>query len=517
MRWTPAYSETAAGLADGVARRRGGEIFVLFLLLALLPPLAGAVSLELEAAQMELGQPLRGVVLTAQAPTAETLQPLEADFAVVVRGGAERQADGRYRLGFSLYPRREGAVPLPDDITARVSSKQLPPPQGDDCTDAVGRPCREHAAQGRGEGIRSIFVTAAIERGQLLEVRQSVSTLSPWVRQQVLVLLEVITPEPYASLQADPVSLPGFEVIPLPGSSEKVATAAGTQTRLRAGWALFAVAPGRYRPALPPLRYRLSGASRRLFPLTLPALEARALPPYVPPTLPVGRVELSSTLAPDGLLHTGHLAHWRVSVSAPAVPPAWLPPLLRGLAADGAVEFLPAQTTYAAAPDAGGIHARAEHLIPLRPRRDGRLALPVLEVQYFDPDSGRLERVSHAPPRPLVLGSAARWGAAALLLALLVWLAPKAWRFVADGWHRRRARRAALAALARAEDLAAIRAALRRYAEAMGGPASLALDAWYCRHAPAAAAELAELAAASFGGGDADVIALRQRLWRRLR
>jgi hypothetical protein len=492
----PRYRAAHAGHRYRYVRptgRLGGEIFVLFLLLALLPSFAGAFTLELESVQVEQGQPLRGAIHGAEPPTAEALQVLEEDFAVVVRGGAERQADGGYRLGFSLYPRRTGEVALPADMTAQLASasKQL-----------------------QGDGIKTITVTEAIERGQALQVRQSISTPNPWVRQQVLVLLEVITPESFASLQAEPIAIPGFEVIPLPGSSESV----GTQTRLRAGWALFAVAPGHYRPALPPLRYRLSGGTRRLFPLESAQLEVRALPPYVPPTLPVGRVALSSALEPGGLLHTGHLAHWKVRLSAPAVPAAWLPPVLRGLASDGAVEFLPAQTAYHAAPDAGGIHARAEHTVPLRPRRDGRLVLPALEVQYFDPDTGRLEWVSHTPPQPLALGSVARWSGVAALLALMAWGLPRVWRRVRRGWQGHRARQAARAELARAADPAAIRAALRRYAAATGSPANLTLDAWRRRHAPDATAELAALTAVSYSGeGDADLTALRQRLLRRLR
>ncbi len=442
-----------------------------------------ALRLALEGTQVELGQPLRGAVISdpsAPPPTREDLRSLEGDFEVQVRDGPEPLANGAHRLPFRLYARHTGEILL----------------------------------SGPGAPV-AVTVTDANVRSEPLRVRHQLSSATPWVRQQVLLTMEVITPEPHASLRLDPPSLPGVEVVPLPPSSEPVQTAAGPRTRLRAGWALFPLAPGAYRLDLPPVHYRLDGGTRRLFPLGPVELAVRPLPPYVPPTMPVGRVALASRLEPAGLLHKDHLAHWHLTVSAPAVPAPWLPPVLRALKSGPALRYLPAQSVLETSPDGSGVHALAEHTVPFRPLADGRLALPQLEVQYFDPDSGRLERVVHVPPRPLVLGIPARWAAVALVATLLAWALPRLWHRGRARWQSRVARRAALAELSRAADAAALRGALRRYLAATGAPANLPLERLQGCLPPEL---LARLTAASYGSAqEVDLPALRNSLLRALR
>jgi len=467
-------------------------------LLWLLPLTAMAadarVWVELETPTVELGQPLRGAVYTSgieQGVARADLRPLERDFALgetaeLASSRGQPEAGGtQHGLSFTLYPRQSGVFTLAPLTLAGVQSEPV-----------------------------AITVSEAHSQGVALSVTARISSTHPWVREQVLVTLEVITPERFASLEIEPQPLPGFEVIPLPGERDRVETAEGERTRLRAGLALFALTAGSHRLALPPVRYRLEGGTRRLFPLPEPVLEVKALPPYVPPTLPVGRVSIGSRLEPEGVLGTRALGFWHIGLQADAVPPHWLPPVQRMLVTDEAIRFLPAQSDYSAAADSTGLHARAEYRVPFIPLADGRLALPALTVQYFDPSSGRLERVVHRPARPLALGLAARLAAGAVMLALLLWGAPRLWRRGIALWQRQRDRRAALLELSEAADAAALRAALRRYAAAQGGPANLSLSAWQQRYGSKdQTEEIRSLIAASYSGRqDIELHTLRKRL-----
>lgn len=361
----------------------------MLLLLGLLPLAVMAVEprvwIELESRQVELGQPLSGALHTRgipQAPTPDDLKPLEQGFSLQEIGTVETseiEGAALSRLPFTLYPRQSGTLTLPALAIAGRHSETL-----------------------------SVEVAAAQAQGVPLTVTLGISTTNPWVREQVLITMEVITPDRFASLAIEPPKLPGFEVIPLAGERVRLETAEGERTRLRSGLALFALTPGPQRLRLPHVHYRLDGGTRRLFPLPEPELEVKPLPPYVPPTLPVSRVRIDSTLEGGGVRLPHELGFWQLRLEADAVPPGWLPPLQRSLVNNSHIRFLPPQSEHSAAANVEGVNARVVHRVPFSALGDGRLALPTLRVDYFDPATGRLERAVHQPLRPLVLGIPAR-------------------------------------------------------------------------------------------------------------
>jgi hypothetical protein len=475
----------------------------LFWLLWLLPFTCSAADsrlwIELESQTTEMGRALHATLYATaieREPRPDDLLPLTSEFALREAGEAEpvaaagRAQEKSYRLGFTLYPRRSGILTIPALTIAGIRSAPL-----------------------------SVTVQEALSQGVPLSITPQLSSTSVWMREQVLLTLEVITPDLFANLQIEPPALPGFEVVPIPATRERVEGAEGKRVRLRTGIALFALTSGSHRLRLPLVHYRLDGGTRRLFPLPEPLLEVKALPPYLPPTLPVGRVRIDSSLEPGGLLHTGELAFWHIALQAKALPPQWLPQLQRQLLSGDEIRFLPSESSYSMSPDASGVNARVEHRIPLVPLADGRLPLPELTLQYFDPASGRLERSVHRPPRPLTLGDAARLTAAAVSMALLLWLAPRLWRRWRSWWQRQRDRRAALDELGRAENSAALRAALRRYAAADGGSINMPWSEWQQRYKERVPAEeLASLLNASYSERkDIDLQRLRDRLLQGLR
>lgn len=472
---------------------RGGILLLLWWLPLSVLAADGRLWLELESESVELGQPLHGVLHargTSRAPDSETLQPLSGEFAVQSGVLETEPADGataqpHYRLDFTLYPRHSGMLTLPALELAGSRSEAL-----------------------------TVEVTPALSQGESLRVIPAISSTRPWVREQVLVTLEVITPDRLASLVIEPPALRGVEVILLTSEREQIETAQGERTRLRTGLALFALTPGTHSFSLPPVRYRLDGGTRKRFALPVLEFEVKPLPLYVPPTLPVGRVRIDSYLGSPGLLRTRELGFWHIGLRAESVPPHWLPPLQRQLIANADLRLLPAQQTPSTAPDSRGVHARLDYRVPFRPLSDGRLALPELRLDYFDPQTGRLERVVHRPPRPLSLGMVSRLLIMAVVLGLLLWGLPRLWRRGKALWLRYRERRAALAALRHAEDAAALRAALRRYAAADGSSGNLTLHQWWQRYGGTLPAETrTALIEASYSGRERiDLAPLRKTL-----
>ncbi|MGM0593363.1 MAG: hypothetical protein ACQETD_02410 [Pseudomonadota bacterium] len=361
----------------------------------------------------------------------------------------------------------------------------------------------------------------ALIEDNAVTINTSVSTLTPWVRQQIVVTMEVITPELSAHLLVEPEPLRGFELIPLTSRRERIQTADGERMRLRTGFALFALSPGSYRPTLPPVHYRLYGASRKALKLPPPPLTVKPLPPYVPATMPVGALAFRSRTEPGLWLGREALGFWHLTLEAEGIPADWLPPLQGQLPTTEAIRFRPATLHTEQRTDHSGVTAQTRYRVPFIPQESGRLALPTLRLQYFDPQTGRLEWLTHSPERALVLSLPLRWLLAGVFVLLLGWAARHVWRTLRLRWWQQRERRAAIRALRQANSATAIRQALRHYAYAHNDSANLSITGWYQRYGRRLSpALIAQLQRASYGPervGPAAITALRVHLIAALR
>lgn len=284
-----------------------------------------------------------------------------------------------------------------------------------------------------------------------------------WQRERTLLTVEVRSTERFASLEASLPRIAGVDVQALPAINE-----AGTDGKrvLRLVWQLSAHTPGKQTITLPVIRYNLNGRDAAQWQPPPQTLEVQALPPYLPPTTPVGKVAIESRLEPSGWLQPGYLAYWHISLSSDAVNTAQFPPLLRQMQSSG-VELFPAKVEKATRDDG---RYRLDYRIPFKPQNSGKLDLPTLHWHWFDPDTGRLEQVQYEPPRPWVLGWVWRGVlglSSALVLLASLWFAVKKGKRQWRQWH---SKRQVLQALQGEVDVATVGQALRDCALAHGWP-----------------------------------------------
>ena len=420
---------------------------VVLTLLSLTATAAPQLSLTLNKTETQLGKPVRVELEAVDAPqplSALDLQPLRQSFGVVVEESMAGSGQTVQRLRLRLYPRRTGELTLP---ALRLGELQSAP--------------------------QTVHVTEGP-----ITVTTHLSEPSPWQRQQVMLQLDITTPDLFASLAVEgELKARDVDVVPLPLSRERRGT--GKVAVLRLGWALSPLTAGTHNVELPPIRYELSGRTERIYYFPAMPLPVRPLPPYIPPTLPVGKVSVTSTLTPGGLLSPDTLAYWTVTVSGETVTPRGLPPLLRQVQSSERVRFLSVESERTW--DAETQRSRVVHHIPVKPLASGRLSLPSLQFQYFDPGTGRLVRVTHTPPRPWVLGWG--WRAAMVMVPGLpaLWLCLQLYRLSRRAFRRRREQNAALMALKEAADARQLRRALEAVSHAEGFPANLSLREW-ARH-----------------------------------
>lgn len=416
---------------------------------------ADALLLQLDRQNLQLGHAVNAYLYlnSATATLAEIdLRPLAHNFGVVT---VNNQNDAKHDnwpasavqlMHMRLYPRRIGELTLP--------SLQL-----------AGSRTREY----------TLKVSPGEAGGQAIEYSARVSATEVWQREQILYTLDIVTTDRFASLRADETPFDGFESISF--APRRLPLDDG-RVRLRISWALYPLAAGKHILQAPAVAYRLSGVEQRMyFPAPL-QISVRALPAYIPPTMPVGRVTLRNVEPPRWLQRPEFLDYWRIELRSDAVPPHWMPPILRQLQSNQDISYLNADSTRASHADNDTVHHQVTHNVPFKTLSNGGQRLASPRLQYFDPRSGRLHSEEYTPPAIYSLNVFWRLVIALPLLLLLGVLTRAIARRLID-WRRRRiALNRALYALARSRDAEQLRTALRQTGVALGWRDNLSLGEW---------------------------------------
>lgn len=429
----------------------------LFLLCAawLLPLAAVSASLTVDLAdrQVVYGQPL---TVTLRAPATGTptqpidLEPLRRDFVVerVSDSDADDQDSGQV-IRLALYPRRTGELRIPPLAQAGKHSEP-----------------------------ETVQVTQASDAGRPLGVQTSLSPAAVWTRQQVLVQVEVRSVDRFFELQTPEFRDSHMAVVPLHTQVRTERVDGVDYVVKTTGWALYPGRSGNFTLDLPTVNYLRGGRIQARFALPHHALDVRPLPPYVPPDMPVGVLSLATRIDAPAVLDTETLAFWEVDVQGRGVPAAALPSPLAPVRDTHWLQFLPTQAQRRQHTGAHGILSTLSYRIPFAAKRSGPVSLPGLDLQYFDPNSGRIVRVATAPVRLWSMGTVWRMVLGGLVLIAGAYAAHRAVNTVRVQLARARRRRAALQEIASAASARGIRLALYRFGQAHGWRLDGSLHDW---------------------------------------
>lgn len=294
--------------------------------------------------------------------------PLDAweDAFAVDRGYVRREANDQ-RLRLRLIPRRTGTLLLPPLQLGPATSEPL-----------------------------TIQAAPAGEAGEPLEPRWQVGVTDAWQGQELVASLVLDSRKPELRLQTAEPRWPGFAVRALPPVAEALDDG---RYRYRITWLLRTLTAGERSLAAPELRLVRNGVPVRRFHFSPASVVVRPAPVYLPPTVPVGRIEQA---------HDTENPHWLLGHGIPA---GLLQAALdrAGLKHRGIAEQRTGQGTLSRARlDWASSRADTARLV------------------YFDQQAGRLRQVDLTAPPP----NPALW----LLVpaaALAAWLA----------WQQRRIRR----------------------------------------------------------------------------
>lgn len=425
------------GRGRGEGGDRSGRLATAFsgcliiLALSLTTTALAAPTAKLDHGETTLGEAL-SLSITGPATAMEELDtaPLEQDFLIQGRTLSRSGAQGN--LGLTLYPRRPGQLSIPALATPAGRTRPLP--------------VRVH--EGSADTPRVLL-------------RVETDPARPLARQATRLTLEACDD---GSLTWERPLLPtheGFSLHPLSEQELEVDRDGAACTAHRWHWALLPTAAGTAELALPWLKAGKFGAQLR-FPPPVASVAIQPLPAWLPPEAAIGRPEVMAAPLPAEWPLERPLA-WRLEITG-GYGVAEAKALLRmQLAPYPALNaYLP--TVAVLAPETrDDPRTRLAVTLYVLPRATGALALPALTLPWYDPANGRLEALALAGPKVHIFNplhaTLARWGAGLALTALL---GLAGWRLArALAWRRRR--RQGLTAIARADNPAALVAAVRAF------------------------------------------------------
>jgi len=192
-----------------------------------------------------------------------------------------------------------------------------------------------------------------------------------------------------------------------------------------AAWILYPVNAGIVSLDLPPVRYQLSGSDRRRFHLPLLQLDVKALPTYLPPTLPVGQLSVHSQI--HSAASVGR--QWQINIQSDGLIPYGVPEVDTQLAAISQHDIATVQLSHTQQSGYREHNNSSLYLAPLP-----RWLMPFgtdlnLSLRWFNPQTGRLQTASHSLPRYWQMPAWAWWMLliTGLIIAAFIILRSRGW------------------------------------------------------------------------------------------
>lgn len=397
------------------------------------------------------------------------LLPLDTDFVVETPDNVVRDALVQtWRI--RLHPRRWGELLIPSLALAQHKSEPIK-------IRVAPAAHAAHTEQAEHTKDSPIKVTARVDNTRV------------WVNQAVRVTMQLETDSYYDQLQTTAVKMQGVDIAVLAHSRERQASDTGQGARHSIAWLVYPQTPGELSIQLPAIDYKRNGVvSHRFYPPKV-QLEVQALPVFVPPTMPVGRVRLDVSL-PDVLFLTKHeLAFVNLHLGSESPLGQQASALLRQLKSNDSVTVY-AHREISPESDEPVIPNEYRYQVPFAPNIMGLINLPSVRLQYFDTSSGKITTRTVALGRFVAISPWLLYLLMAAMLLLVYKLLKLLIRRVNLSYRVYRAYVNALTALRQAQTPQAFKAALMEIARGEGWSVNLSLAMWldhwlrrYPRHA----------------------------------
>ncbi|OYY74680.1 MAG: hypothetical protein B7Y40_03630 [Gammaproteobacteria bacterium 28-57-27] len=295
-----------------------------------------------------------------------------------------------------------------------------------------------------------------------ISIRAHIDNPNPWVREEVLLTVEVVDDRSIIEQTTVPWAPPGVSLRPLHATEERIQTAEGIRILRRQHWAIMPLYAGGLTLQAPTIDLRVTGQGRLSLTPDALKLNARALNPLLPADVPVSVLQLKLA-PPPAAVPRGRPFNVNFSILGSGLSVRglrhWLDESLRST---GDLRIYPPDIRLIDNIDpTQPLLQQADVRLTFESQASGQLTLPSLILPYVNPQDGSIQhatlpassmRIEH--PLWLALRPWLPWAAG---LALFIVTILGSWRIAHPRWQAAKQRRAWLRALQAADSPKALR------------------------------------------------------------
>ncbi len=270
--------------------------------------------------------------------------------------------------------------------------------------------------------IIQINVTDAIDKktGTPIHLVTQISNQQPWVRQQVLVNIQLKTNIARAKLRLNKAKIKNTFTQTLDINHELISSEQSTQHHYHTGWAVFPLISGKTYIKLPAVELIRDGVTTHRFYHAPFNLEVTALPLYIPATIPVGRIELRNDSSYQYFI-SEKLYEYKIRLTGHNMLVSHLPNLSNQMSSTPSLRIYPAATIRTQTNTYSGLTSTIEYSFPVKTLKQGATRLEKIRLSYFDPETGTLKTTYHSNLGLLSMNKWLSWLLAVVLIIILIY------------------------------------------------------------------------------------------------
>ena len=419
---------------------------------------ATELDVSISGKKIELGKPLNLTLTSSQTKVSLNeidLSPLLPDFYITDLSEPEIKNNHQQRR-LHIYPRKTGSLLIPRLIFINFTTEAI-----------------------------AIDVTPPIDskNNTIIDVQTSVSTLSPWKKQQVLVKFEFITKASIVVFNTPKAYSNHSDIIPFKISSEPVTHNNQQWTRHSLGWAIYPKQAGSHQLTLPAIQLVRDGVTTHRFYPPLINLNVKNLPVYIPSTMPMGKLDFEIIEKPTSPIFINNIGKLQLKLTGYGNEPTSLPVLNPQLKSTEAISIYPPEILTKHRSTQHGIRTEAIYDVNFKINQQGSHDFEEINLPYFDPISGTIKPLTETigtihsiHPWGVIIGSI-------LMLGLIYRVFNKLWQWMNNQWKTYIRYKDALIQINKANCPHSLKCCLKLISKAENWPDNMTIRQWYsCCH-----------------------------------
>ena len=313
-------------------------------------------------------------------------------------------------------------------------------------------------------------------------IRYSLSARFIYTQQMLMINYQVESDDAFISLRIDIEPRVGEEYSMLKLRKSVLPESAGRRYRYELNVLFNTSQSGALDFRMPELIYSEGGRDAYRFRFASQPLQVNALPPYLPPYMPMGKIDIESSLSASSSwrnpLRTGKLYYWNITLKGEGVSAQSMPDIRQQISSSRAIQFLPSDLSETTEITYDKLVQKMHYRIPFTLTSSGLVQLPEIRLQYFNAGQKRLVAKSYRQDDLLSITPLVYWSIIIILVAVAVLLAWRLRHPVRRAYHNVRGLYHARQLLLQANTAQQLRFAMNKLGQAMGWPANISLSQW---------------------------------------